>query len=517
VSEDVSLQRHFRAVRRQIWLIALCVVVAVAAAAVYVTRQRPVYEASMKILVGQGGGPFNPVNGGDVDPFTATMSDLLASDVVAADVISQLKLKMTPQALLSHLTVSTKPQTAVLAVSYKSGNQDEAVRVLRQSGAVLQDLLSQQPVARTGANTAGATVPGNVSAAIFDPPHLEPGSVSPRPARTLAVTGALALLIGCVLALARQARRPRVDTREQAEEWFGAPVLAELPKGSGRLGPVQVWFQRVPRGNNLVRAVAPLTGWLRGRPPHGNRTIVVTSAEGIPDTSMLTSHLAAALAASGEEVVCVELDDCVPNINRYLPEAAGTHGERGCGVLDVIDGRATLPDALQRIRLDGGGTSTRVMRYSGGDAPAVLLLSPGGPRSGNVRSLSAHELVLLTGELAATGRYVIINAPPLLLAPQSVALAVDKATILILARRGFTTKADAEAVQMLLARTDHTSVGVVLSHPRATSSGLWPRRRRRSTARSTSTSPAPAPVAFSTRNGEVAVPNRKVVLPNRET
>jgi capsular polysaccharide biosynthesis protein/septum formation inhibitor-activating ATPase MinD len=514
VSEDVSLQRYFRAVRRQSWLIALCVAVALAAAAVYVTRQQPVYQASMKILVGQGGGPFKPVNGGAVDPFTSTMADLLESDVVAADVISQLKLKMTPQTLLGRLSVSTKPQTAVLAVSYESGDKVDALRILRQSGAVLQDLVSQHDVARTGQSAVAGTLPGNVSAAIFDPPHLEPSNVSPRPAKTLALAGVLALVIGCLLALARQARTPRLDTREQAEEWFRAPVLAELPKGADRLDPVQVWFHRAAGANRLVRAIAPLTGWLRGRSPSRNPTIVVTSAEGIPDTSLLTSHLAAALVASGEEVVCVSLDDRGPGIKRYLPGAACSNGRRVDGALDVIDGRATLASALQRIRLDGRDTRTRAVDYREHDTPSLLLLAAGGRQSGNARPLSADDVVLLAGELAAPGRYVIIDAPPLLLAPQSVALASEKATILIVARQGVTTKADAEAVHMLLARGDQTSVGVVLAHPRATSLRRWRRRRRGPPALSASASPTPATASFLLPNREITLPSRRLAMPN---
>src|SRR6266511_4152370 len=97
----------------------------------------------MEIVVGQGGGIFQPAYSGSVDPLTQTMTNLLESDVVASAVIRNLGLSLKPRQLLRHLAASTRPQTAVLNVRYDSINKAEAVTILRETGNVFAILVSR--------------------------------------------------------------------------------------------------------------------------------------------------------------------------------------------------------------------------------------------------------------------------------------------------------------------------------------------------------------------------------------
>src|SRR5205823_4926245 len=78
-----ELRHYLRALRRQAWLIVLVTVLGVVAAGGVTALEQHVYRASMKIVVGQSGGVFQPQFGGAVDPFARTMSDLFKSEVVA--------------------------------------------------------------------------------------------------------------------------------------------------------------------------------------------------------------------------------------------------------------------------------------------------------------------------------------------------------------------------------------------------------------------------------------------------
>src|SRR4051812_38136997 len=100
--------------RRQGWLIALIVVCAVIGAVAITAVQTPVYQASMKIVVGQGNGFFQPQFGSSVQPFTQTMTSLLESDIVARRVIRSQRLSLTPKGLLSQLHVASNPESSVL-------------------------------------------------------------------------------------------------------------------------------------------------------------------------------------------------------------------------------------------------------------------------------------------------------------------------------------------------------------------------------------------------------------------
>ena len=478
MSEDLSLLRHLRTLRRDAWLIALCLAGALVSAAIFLSTQHSVYRASMKIVIGQGGGIFQPADAGAVDPLAQTMTNLLQSDIVASRVVTKLNLSLTPRQLLDHLAVSTKPQTAVLSVRYDSRDKAGAVEILRVTGAVFTTLVRQRLGGqnRSAPPRGAETVP--VSASVFDPAHLEPGRISPRPVRTMGLAGALALLIGVSLALARESLKPRIDSGDQAEESFGAPVVGTLPKRSGRTPPLGLSAQRGRVDAQLVRALAPLTGWLQAMHVTRERVIVVTSAEDNEGKSVLVAHLGAALAAAGEEVICVEADGRTPTVSNYLGVQANSEGPESHGLVDVVHRRVEVEDALHAVRpipaetshdyADGTGQADASRLPDSPQERHDLGLLQAGPSCSSGAALLTSDLISLTTTLSSVGRYVIVDAPPLLLSPHALPLAMASDTILVAARKGSTTKANAEAVRKILETVERTRIGVVLCHPRST-------------------------------------------------
>ncbi len=494
--EDLSLVRHLRTLRRAAWLIALCLAAALVSAAIFLSTQESVYRASMKIVIGQGGGIFQPADAGAVDPLAQTMTNLLESDIVASRVITKLDLSLTPRELLDHLAVSTKPQTAVLSVRYDSRDKTQAVAILRQTGDVFTALVRQRLGGQDRSASPGgaATVP--VSASIFDPAHLEPGRISPRPLMTIALAGALALLIGVGLALARESLNPRIDSREQAEESFGAPVVGTLPARAGRMPPLGFSPRQGRADEQLVRALAPLIGWLQAMHASGGHVIVVTSAEDNEGKSVLVAHLGAALTAAGEDVICVEADGRSPTVSNYLGVQANSEGPESYDLVDVVDRRVELETALHAVRPlpvaashghgDGVGEALAARFADSPQQRRGLGLLPTGPsRSSGPALINADALISLTTTLSSLSRYVIVDAPPLLLSPQALPLAMASDTILVAARKGSTTEANAEAVRKILAAVERTRIGVVLCHPRSTRRHLLFRGRARSKVHTT--------------------------------
>jgi capsular polysaccharide biosynthesis protein/MinD-like ATPase involved in chromosome partitioning or flagellar assembly len=457
-SDDFSLLRHLRALRRQLWLIALCLASGLVAAGIVVLSQSSVYRASMKILIGQGGGAFAPANATAVDPFTATMANLLSSDVVAATVIRDLNLKLTTSQLLSHLHVTTKAESAVLEVSYDSSDPSEAVAILRDAGNVF--------ISRASPNGA-LSGPGTVSARIFDPAHLGQGRISPTPGRTLGLAALFSVVIGIVLALVRQALRPRLDGADQAEEWFKAPVVGTLPAAYVESSPLAMWFRQTSESESLRVALSPLIGQLHAR--RGGK-IMVTSADRAAGNSVLAAHLAAALASVGERVVCVELDDRPPTAISCLRLGDQGDAEEPHGLMDVVGGRIDVEDALQSVWLHPApGANGHQAADQPQGALLLELLPIGTPWSDASPPPSADAVVSLTSGLASGDRFVVVDAPPVLLFPQTLALAMVSDMILVLARKGSTTRADAETIRALLTSADQDKIGVILAEPRSRS------------------------------------------------
>src|SRR6185312_16379521 len=147
---------------------------------------------------GQGNTLFQPQNGNVIQPFTATMADLLTSDIVARDVIAKLRLPLTPTALHAKVHVSTNPQTAVLQLSVRDSDAAVAKRITAQVAATFSRLVQ----ARFGGveRTAGGQPQPPISAIVFDPAHVIPGTVSPKPVRNLAIAAALGIVLGLTAA-----------------------------------------------------------------------------------------------------------------------------------------------------------------------------------------------------------------------------------------------------------------------------------------------------------------------------
>jgi len=178
------------------------------------------------------------------------------------------------------------------------------------------------------------------------------------------------------------------------------------------------------------------------------------------------------LAAAGEEVICVEADGRIPTVSTYLGVQANSEGPESYGLLDVVDQRVELEDALRPVRAIPAATSNGYADAAGkahssrlADSPqerhGLRLLTAGRPRSSGAALLTSEVLISLTTTLSSLSRYVIVDSPPLLHSPHALSLATASDTILVAAREGSTTKANAEAVRKILAAVERTRIGVV--------------------------------------------------------
>jgi tyrosine-protein kinase len=167
-------------------------------------------------VIGRNGSLFEPALTSDVNRFTATMTNLLESNVVARTVIDDLGLRISPERLLNRLHVSSRPDSSVLEVSYRGNNKSASVLILRDTGNVFTRLVKDRLGAGATQQANGQPSVAPVTTSVFDPAHLEPGRVSPRPGRNLAIAGGLGLLLGLVLAFARESLDDRIRSKREA-------------------------------------------------------------------------------------------------------------------------------------------------------------------------------------------------------------------------------------------------------------------------------------------------------------
>jgi capsular polysaccharide biosynthesis protein len=344
-----TLRQYLAVIRRQWWLIVVLVATCCAAAAVFSARQDPVYEASTKIVVGQGRALFGPDVSFAVEPFTQTMTELLRSDVIADRVIRDLRLDMSSTELLERLEVTSKPDTSVLEVTYQDTDRRMAVRTLAEVAATFTEFVDRelggQPTTSTGEN--GADQPEPVSAVVFDPARLEPGQVEPRPLRTLAIALVVGLILGLAAAFLRDALSSRIRNQAEAESALGAPVVGALPRGAVGTRPADLELLSTKSAVQLRQSIEMLSATLRFSIKAEDFSVVlVTSAMPEEGKTTVAANLSFSLAQAGRRVVVVEADTRRPALHAFL---GATPAE--LGLLDVTRGEASLRDVLLEVPL----------------------------------------------------------------------------------------------------------------------------------------------------------------------
>ncbi len=433
-----SLSDYLAIIRRRLLLIALVGIVTVAAAAGLTFRQPTLYRSAMKLVVGVQGGLFPTDVGNVADQFTQTMSDLLQSEVVASSVIRDLDLRMSPQKLLSRLHVTTKPDTAVLVVTYDDTDPLRGRNSLARAGTIFTQLVDQNLSTQREGNVA-------VSVKVFNPSHLLPGRVQPKPVRNLAVATMLGLILGLLVGFVREQFDDTVRGVEEAEQAFGQVATVTLTPGIVGYHP----FDRSQgkRADPVITELAlqRLRATVLWSPDSTGaaRTLLVTSANPAEGKTTIAANLAVLMVIEGRNVVVVDADLRHPTLYRFL----GMPLPLGDLSLDaVMAGQVSPSEALVEIpvpgraftSLDGDQRSMDSWTQTRREAPAsgrlrAILAAPGRTQPAEFDLARSIEVIeMLRREADA----VIFDGPPILVVPDAYPLAASVDTVVAVVRNG---------------------------------------------------------------------------------
>jgi Mrp family chromosome partitioning ATPase/capsular polysaccharide biosynthesis protein len=459
---DRSLIDYVRILRRRWWIVVLVIAVSAGAAGAYTYRQPTIYRAEMKIVVGQGQGIFLPQFGNVADQFTQTMSNLLQSDIVAARVIRSEHLAIPPNELLTNLTVTTKPESAVLEVTYDDESARLAQSVLAEVGQSFTDLVRERLTNERGPQSNSA-----ISATIFDPAHLLPGTVQPKPPRNLAVAVVLGLVLGMLAALLRERVDETIHGVGEAEEAFGQGAMATLPKRVLGFSPLATVRRRRFAPAAAEVAVQRLRAGVRWSPNSREaRTLLITSGSPEEGKTTIASNLAYALAAEGSNVIAVEADLRRPKLNEYL---ALTVTPQTIGLDVVIEDLSRLSESLVEVPLSrahppniasgGLGPASADGEGSSGRLRAIVA-APGHVWPSEFRSRRTTDLLI---ELGKQADYVVIDAPPILVVTDAFPFVPAVDAVIATVRNGRTTRTAAKALANTLQRIGARSIELVVT------------------------------------------------------
>jgi capsular polysaccharide biosynthesis protein len=223
-----------RPIWQRFWLIVLAMSLCVGVAVGFSLIQTPVYEASIKILVGQKQGIIqDPAQADGLQQLTLTLSEAVATRPVVQPVIEKFSLEKSPGAVIESMSVEPVADTQFIEVSYRDTNPERAQQVVNEIGNELSEQISE--------------VSPNVNAItanVWEEALVPASPVSPNPL----VNGVLAAVIGGILgvglAFLLDYRDPSWRSPEEAEKISGVPTFGVIPQFEGSKGTMK-WREDV--------------------------------------------------------------------------------------------------------------------------------------------------------------------------------------------------------------------------------------------------------------------------------
>jgi capsular polysaccharide biosynthesis protein/Mrp family chromosome partitioning ATPase len=491
-----DLRGYLTIFRRRFWLSALVALVTVGAAAAYTFYQPVLYRSKMKLFVGAQGGLLPPDVVNASDQLTQTMSDLLQSEVVATTAIERLGYGMNPQALLDRLRVTTKPETAVLQLSYDDENQTRATTILATVGDVFIELVEE--------TVSPPTLDPRVSVSVFNPSH-PTGQIQPKPVRNIAVAVVLGGLLGLIAAFVREQLDDTIRSAEEAEKAFGQ--VATITLAPGLVGRRPLDRRQSKKLDPIITELAlqRLRASILWSPEsRGVRTLLVTSANPEEGKTTVVANLAVLMVTEGRNVIVVEGDLRHPTMHRYLGMPSPMEV---VGLDEIMRGEATVAEALIEIPVPartfapeggrgGAWAGSRAEPLALGRLRAVL--AP--PVSSQPSEVGLARTVEVIDELRSQAEFVIFDAPPILVAPDAFPFAVSVDTVIAVVRNGKATAKATAALGRSLERLGARRVELVVTEAEASFAqtyyyGHRPGARSRETRRDSTGTVAPARAA----------------------
>ena len=285
-----------------------------------------------------------------------------------------------------------------------------------------------------------------------EPQRLQAGGIQPPRSTTgiLVLSGFLGLLAGVVLVLVLDRFDTRIRNRQDAEQHFGLPVLADIPHVSrARRGesmqtadPKSVFTDSF----RILAATLTLPGNPREPDSPGSgppRTILVTSPGPSDGKTTVVANLALTLGEHGKRVLVLSCDLRRPMVHHMFGMPNGT------GLTDALrspNGEAVLEGRVLQTPVRG-----------------VSIVPSGGSSSRPMELLASERMRQAIHEARDMADIVLLDSPPILTASDAAPLMAEVDAVVVVARAGRTTHDVAERTGQLLKQLEISVRGVALN------------------------------------------------------
>ncbi|HVU71882.1 MAG TPA: polysaccharide biosynthesis tyrosine autokinase [Mycobacteriales bacterium] len=431
----MGLSTYLSVLRRRGYIVLLCLIAGLAASAYRVHTTPRAYRAVSTIIVtfpsqGSASQDFNAqtLTSGNLK----TYARLATTRQTAANVAQLTGLPLG--AVAGHIAALNETDTFFIDVSGTSSDPGQA----RQIADTAAQVVSQ----RIDALQEGTST--NIHAEIQDRAALPGAPFKPNKTQELALGGLLGLLVGIGIVVLLEALDRSVRGVDLAQQLADAPLLALVPHRRGSQAARLVVADAVAEPYRTLRAAVRFL-----RPDAVPQVLLVTSSAPGEGKTTTAANLATAIGEAGQRVLLIDADMRRASLSRAL----GLSGKPGLS--SVIARQADIDTVLHST-----GTVT------------VL---PSGPLPPNPSELLGSQVTAeLIERLRAYAEVIVIDAPPVLVVSDAIALAPQCDVTMLVVRHGETTRASLAEASRRFAQVGSPVGGLVMNDvPRSESTGYY--------------------------------------------
>ncbi|MGO1590665.1 MAG: polysaccharide biosynthesis tyrosine autokinase [Ancrocorticia sp.] len=420
----MELRAYLNILRKNWVILFLTVALCVGVTAAWSFTRTPEYEAQSRLYVSvrTTDESASELSQGSTYARQAVTSftDVVTTSIVLDQVISDLDLDMTVDELRENVSAESPEDSVLINISASDTDADRAADIANSTSENFAEVVMNQLEEPDGNS------PSRIRIDVVQPavPNADP--VSPQPARNLALSLVVGLLVGIGLAVARDAFDTKIRTREDIDRVTGKPILGSiLASADVQKHPLVVLDDSHSVEAERYRALR--TNLTYFNVEDSKRSFVVTSAGPAEGKTTASVNLALALASTGARVALLDADLRRPSIAKLL----GIEG--AVGLSELLAGRVRLEDVLQEW----------------GVYPLFVL--PAGRVPPNPSELlGSSRMSRLLDTLSTHFDVVIVDVPPVLAVTDAAVVGRQTGGTIVLASTGHVKKEElSEAIDSL--------------------------------------------------------------------
>lgn len=218
---EPDLRELIYIIRRRLWFIVLVTISAIGISGVisfFVLK--PVYKASTTVMVGK---PFDYADGRQLqiqdlnlnERLARTYGEIVKSRGVSEDVISQLKLNLTPEQLKDKTSVDLVEDTEFITISVTDINPEQAAIIANKVAEIFKvRVIDMMKV-------------DNVQ--VLDDAAVPISPIKPRPVLNMTIASVLGIMISIFVVFLLEYLDNTIKTSEDAEKHLGLSIIGIIP------------------------------------------------------------------------------------------------------------------------------------------------------------------------------------------------------------------------------------------------------------------------------------------------